>query len=486
MSLAWKPTRGRDDLRVRVHFRASPGVGGQLGHVETGCDGGESAHGQIAARHKLYRSVCPCSSRVCRPRDRTRCTGIEDGTRSWCSRHCSAERLGSHDQQGGKRECVARDHLAPKAKSFAVDCETKAVRLRSSDCFVGCQKGVWNVAGQVRIGQMLSTVKDRLCVDTTAAAGGQSQVKMLSARGSMMAPEPAITRLDIGSLCGWISLAAWIVVFSPQIVECYRIKSGEGLSLAFLIIWLTGDITGLIGAYEQGLLPTIIFLAVYYTLCDVVLIVQLFWYRRRRRLHPEHYLPTDPQAYIEPTETSPLLRRSSHAAPAATTEPDALADDKRPTSSQPRHVARTIGLYLLALLAVILAGVVMWILSRQAGMNRVPGQHRQPREVWDTQAQIFGWLSAAAYLGSRLPQIYHNVETGCEGLSLAFFCFSLLGNITYVGSILIPSLDANHLWVNLSWLVGSAGTILLDFVVLSQFFIYRKRRLALMIDETKP
>jgi hypothetical protein len=43
-----------------------------------------------------------------------------------------------------------------------------------------------------------------------------------------------------------------------------------------------------------------------------------------------------------------------------------------------------------------------------------------------------------------------------------------LGNITYVLSIISASLDARYLLVNLSWLAGSAGTLLLDALVLSR------------------
>ncbi len=54
-----------------------------------------------------------------------------------------------------------------------------------------------------------------------------------------------------------------VVVYSPQIIENYQLKSGEGLSLMFVLIWLAGDLSNLIGATLAGLLPTIIILAAY-------------------------------------------------------------------------------------------------------------------------------------------------------------------------------------------------------------------------------
>ena len=65
---------------------------------------------------------------------------------------------------------------------------------------------------------------------------------------------------------GWILIythARRVVVYSPQIYENFSLKSGEGLSVAFVVIWLAGDLCNLIGASMAGLLPTVIILAGY-------------------------------------------------------------------------------------------------------------------------------------------------------------------------------------------------------------------------------
>jgi hypothetical protein len=53
------------------------------------------------------------------------------------------------------------------------------------------------------------------------------------------------------------------VVYAPQIVENYQLKSGEALSVAFVVIWLIGDLSNLVGAVLARLLPTVIVLALY-------------------------------------------------------------------------------------------------------------------------------------------------------------------------------------------------------------------------------
>jgi hypothetical protein len=55
-----------------------------------------------------------------------------------------------------------------------------------------------------------------------------------------------------------ISIACWVVVFSPQIVENFRRGSADGLSLQLIIVWLSGDVFNILGAVLQGVLPTMV------------------------------------------------------------------------------------------------------------------------------------------------------------------------------------------------------------------------------------
>lgn len=68
-------------------------------------------------------------------------------------------------------------------------------------------------------------------------------------------------------------------------MEESRVRNGLANALpsplVFALQWLAGDLTNLLGALWQGLLPTMVILAVYYTLCDIVLIFQV-----RYRLPP--------------------------------------------------------------------------------------------------------------------------------------------------------------------------------------------------------
>lgn len=79
---------------------------------------------------------------------------------------------------------------------------------------------------------------------------------------------------------------------------------------------------------------------------------------------------------------------------------------------------------------------------------------------------LLGWGSALLYLGSRLPQIYKNWRLkSCEGLSIMMFLFSVFGNVFYVASIFMNSLEWEYLLKNMPWWLGSGGTLIFDFTV---------------------
>jgi len=257
----------------------------------------------------------------------------------------------------------------------------------------------------------------------------------------------------LSNALGWVSIACWIIVYSPQIIENYQLKSGEGLSVLFVVIWLLGDLCNLIGALLAGLQATVIIIAVYYSLCDITLLFQIFYYRRT---HPVRLVSTSSPAVVvsdEAGESVPLLaERAVHL-------------------QKKERVSYRAILYASAITFVAATGVVAWLLSRSQSRSDEPPT--PSKDVIEWRSQILGWASALLYLGSRIPQILKNFKTKCEGLSLALFLFAIVGNVTYVLSICTASLDKRHLIANASWIAGSGLTVFLDIFVLCQFFYFR-------------
>ncbi|KAI8171012.1 putative vacuolar amino acid transporter YPQ3 [Colletotrichum sp. SAR 10_65] len=315
-----------------------------------------------------------------------------------------------------------------------------------------------------------------------------------------MAPPTEPLNLDveaISGICGSISIACWVVVFSPQILENFRRGSADGLSLQFIIVWLAGDVFNILGAVLQGVLPTMIILAIYYTIADMVLLGQCFYYRGFT--WKDEVVPPTPKPRNrtgEPNERTGLLPASaiererrgsdwSHLSPAVPMRPEsAPAPPPRPST-----VLQAIAWNTTAIIMVCAAGVLGWFLSR--GYSDKEPDHSNSDEdtlEFNTLGQIFGWLCAVLYLGSRLPQLLLNYRRkSTEGVSMLFFLFACLGNLTYVLSIFAfephcknecsPS-EANRIYgrymlVNLSWLAGSLGTLFLDMGIFAQYFMYR-------------
>ncbi|KNZ77501.1 hypothetical protein J132_05296, partial [Termitomyces sp. J132] len=237
---------------------------------------------------------------------------------------------------------------------------------------------------------------------------------------------------------GWVSIACWIIVYSPQIYENYSLQSGEGLSVVFVVIWLLGDLANLVGAIEGRLLLTIILLAVYYSVCDLTLLGQIYYYRWKRNRQLEE----------SSDEREPLLNQ---------------------LSPQPLGNSVLLLRYTGALCFVFLIGILAWwINSRTEGKVQTPPPEKELR--WDVQ--VLGWTSAILYVCAHSYGL-KNFKTRCEGLSPALFYFAIFGNITYTLSICAKSIDTKYLTTNAGWLAGSALTVVLDVFVLCQIFYYR-------------
>lgn len=269
-----------------------------------------------------------------------------------------------------------------------------------------------------------------------------------------MAPPITLDPLVVSGITGSISIACWIIVFAPQIYENFRRKLSEGLSLMFIILWLAGDVFNVLGAILQGVLPTMIILAVYYTLADIVLLWQCIVYGDGSTPDLVHLSPAHPLS-------DDILET------ALSNERGGVVYEENETKIGP--VAAGLAKLFMVVL-VFAAGLAGWYVSYVRHGRRL----LEPAEmVFDPLAQVFGWLCAFLYLGLRVPQILLNHKRKlCDGVSFMFFLFACLGNLTYVTSILAVDTSWHYLWVNLLWLAGSMGTLALDFTIFVQFFLY--------------
>ncbi|KAH7085065.1 PQ loop repeat-domain-containing protein [Paraphoma chrysanthemicola] len=284
---------------------------------------------------------------------------------------------------------------------------------------------------------------------------------------------PLTTNEALSGVFGSISLASWIFLLVPQLIENYKQGSAEGISLAFLTVWFIGDITNLAGALWAGLVPTVIALAIYFCFADLILISQCVYYnlKNSRRSRKASTRSND-------SVEAPLLGRrdSSNIGLPGSHRRDSQASRRRRASSLPTIADVEAGgsewvKNALSIVGVCIVGAAGWALAWKTGVwAPQPTTDESTGTDMAMGAQVLGYASAVCYLGARIPQIIKNQrEKSCEGLSLLFFMLSLLGNATYGAGILFHSQEKEYLLTNLPWLIGSLGTMVEDVTIFIQF-----------------
>ncbi|XP_034695113.1 uncharacterized protein LOC117921352 isoform X1 [Vitis riparia] len=365
---------------------------------------------------------------------------------------------------------------------------------------------------------------------------------------------------EISLTLGVISVISWAIAEIPQIITNYKEKSSEGLSIAFLMTWIVGDLFNVLGCFlEPATLPTQFYMAVLYTITTLILAAQSIYYG-----HIYHRLKSSRWYHkeIKPNQTGTINKnREDNNSAGGRQVSDGLKNESNvfgevPLSSpipvnlpaSPRNISPSRELYYMSarslskshapamgsflaqrktspsvhdsnsleeplLSSVVLSqsapasttksmlsmlSATMFFLgcfnflpsenNRDDIVAEKPNQGGIALKVGRTLLQLsegggnsgigtfLGWSMTAIYLGGRLPQIILNIRRGTiEGLNPLMFLFALTGNATYVGSILVSSLDWSKIKPNLPWLVDAGGCVLLDAFILTQFIYFHSR-----------
>lgn len=256
----------------------------------------------------------------------------------------------------------------------------------------------------------------------------------------------------------------------PQIYKNYQIKSTAGLSLFFLVEWLMGDATNLLGALFTHQATWQIIIASYYVFVDFCLVVQFFWYTYlTQKVYGESLHSSassedgddfsDMINSLSPINTSfradddtPSLKDDDETSrlppPHATNAPQftAVSYEKAKTPTSTTGAYEKLGGSWMAspsprtfMLAMNLSS-----LARPASSAPIPGPS-DPSSVHLFRAEtplevagmILSWSSTLLYLGSRLPQLYKNwTRQSTAGLSPLLFFAAFCGNFFYSASLL--------------------------------------------------
>lgn len=267
-------------------------------------------------------------------------------------------------------------------------------------------------------------------------------------------PDPGVLIMSCSdSFWPWVSSANGIASFGlsfvslfPQIIETYRDKTVAGLSPLFLLAWVCGDITSLIGAVLTNQLTFQIVLASYFLLNDLFVCGQYYYYGI---LHGNRLATPGHESKVPHTE-------ESHS--------------RAPPSGSPGLWQRFLSIFLLV-------GI-----SSALPLDYQDSENSQPSSPLPSPQSPVGlalsWIGASFYVGARIPQLIKNYKRkSTDGISPLLFGTTLLCNLTYNFSILsscdfIDSTDKRAFLLNAApFIVGSAGTIAFDVMYFYQHYI---------------
>ncbi|KAG0663645.1 putative vacuolar membrane transporter for cationic amino acids [Monosporozyma unispora] len=251
----------------------------------------------------------------------------------------------------------------------------------------------------------------------------------------------------ISNITGSISFFSSFISLFPQIIETYHDKTVDGISPYFLLCWLCGDITSLIGALMTGQLMFQIMLAIYFLCNDLFVCGQYYYYGV---LH-ENKLATMGH------EPVPVLSR---------------VNSNRQGSSSAQLISAFVAVSSNTITHV--EGMVIGIKNNKL---LPPGEiHKIYHNT--NLGILLSWMGASFYVGARIPQLIKNYQRkSTDGLSPFLFATTLLGNVTYNISI-FTSLNYIHnddKWgfINrtMPFIFGSAGTIAFDLIYFYQYYV---------------
>ena len=315
----------------------------------------------------------------------------------------------------------------------------------------------------------------------------------------------------VGFLSGLCSIAFWIVCQFPQMLQNYQLKTSEGLSGYFLLLWAFGDSCNLVACVLTGdQTPVQMYTAVYFLMSDSVLISQFVLYRKRQIQREERQTRrrrrlSFNESIIREEEESPedanenavisatMARIDENISTARSYEEESRNDPSTPKRTTKKHKKKkkpvSPSTYVTGFLGAGVSVYSIRSLSGSDAMRSLSGATRSLQsatgclnqavstasEARVTSGRFIGYASATSYLGGRVFQIMKNRKRkSCEGVSALMFFFAISANVTYGMSIIFMK---NFRWVeivdSLSFLLGSLGTCVLDLYTLKQSRYYR-------------
>lgn len=302
---------------------------------------------------------------------------------------------------------------------------------------------------------------------------------------------------SISDLSAYLSISFWLFAQLPQVIKNHADKSVEGLSLAFLICWFAGDLLNFVSCILNDALMFQVLLSGYYCTIDLVLGFQFYYYKcmyNNAESSWYHHKPSRKLKEIKSPRSS--LRSNLERYGSGEIPPESINIPKGNAKSKFIGILKSPGNSLTSKLisTSFIAGfskVQALPISKEFTMaqRKIDNSILHKIIIYiltldvKSTGKILAWACTTFYLISRIPQIITNYKVkSTSGVSLKLVCFALCGNFFYSLSLflcedaLVGGEISNQFWkAELSYLIGSLGTVSFDFIVLLQWYHYDKK-----------
>lgn len=277
----------------------------------------------------------------------------------------------------------------------------------------------------------------------------------------------------ISSTFSFISCTSWVFAQLPQIITNYKLKSAEGISPLFLLLWFLGDFLSFTSCLmNDAVLNFQLYLGIFFLCNDVTLCFQYYYYNSvYPKTMPSIYHPIDPVVRESLTNSKDVSIHNEgvHIKHKHGREHHSLNDDSVSSSYDSTEESSSM-LKNVAVAAVLHSGQANALLiSSDSNDTAITS--------WGL---VLAWGCTLVYCSSRCPQLYKNYQRkSVEGISPLLFGSALLGNLTYTLSILTSCAlvlgddRTNFIYKELPYIIGSSGTIVFDAAYFYQKHIYR-------------
>jgi len=270
---------------------------------------------------------------------------------------------------------------------------------------------------------------------------------------------PSDTLKYIGFWVGVASLMLWVVLAIPQVIENYKNKKADGISIYLLLLWLFGDTCNLVGSILSRATPLMKIIAGYYIIYDVLLLGQLIYYGYCAycEMHREGYYRNGYFYGGQQGGEPGVLQYGPH----------------RRDSFWADWFCILFLIYLFTAMA-----------SADCAPVTGEGFTQEASEAAGFWGQVFvdarqtigfslGVVAGMCYIASRIPQIRLNSSRkSCKGVSVLMFYLLFFAIVTYIASVLLQSTGWVYIVQKSPWIISYAVGAVMDLFIIGQYYYY--------------